>query len=357
MSFSRQVRHSWLPWLLLLPAALLLTACGAAGQSGPVSWPSVSTDGTTAYVASGPQVYAVDVETHKLKWSYPVEPSRDVSFFAAPGIADDGIVYIGSYDKSVRALDAESGEQLDAFTELDGRVIGSPVVAGDRLLVPTDGGSLYALERSSLDEEWRFQAETDTCRPPSEGRKEPSCSIWSAPLVDGGSVYVATISHVLYGIDLESGRELWKAPMAAAIADTPALDDGVLLTGVLGNSLVLIGADDGQELWTQPTSGWLWGSPVVADGIAYFGDTTPTVWTTKDGEGNVYAFDLAAQEVVWQKAKTAATTTSVIADDTLIVALRTVSSSLRPSGNEIWRQAALARSRPTRSCRARLSSR
>jgi outer membrane protein assembly factor BamB len=93
-----------------------------------------------------------------------------------------------------------------------------------------------------------------------------------------------------------------------------------LLTGVLGDSLVAIQSLDGKQSWTVPTSGWLWGSPVVRDGIAYFGDATPTWWTTKEGEGKVYAVDLTSRETVWQKATAAVSTSPVIVDGHLIVA-------------------------------------
>jgi len=340
MILLKRLRFQSLRWLLLAPLAMALAACSTgANSTNPASFPSVSADDSTAYVAAGPAVYAVDLDTGNQKWFYPAKPQADLTFYAAPTISEDGIVYVGSYDGSVLALN-QSGAMIRKFGA-DGRVVGSPVVSGDLLLIPTDGGSLYAYDRHSGEAKWPdpFIATTDTCGPDD---KTPSCSIWSAPLVDGDTVYVATLSHVLYAIDLASGEERWQAPLNAAIADTPALQDGVLLTGVLGNSLVGIRAEDGKEMWTVRTAGWLWGSPAVADGTIYFGDATPTWWTTKDGVGNVYAFDLSGHKAIWQKPTAATSTSPVIAGDRLIVAFENgqlIAYDL--SGNELWHKAAL----------------
>jgi outer membrane protein assembly factor BamB len=341
MSLPNRFGIRSLCWALLLPAALVLTACSTGATSAnPASFPSVSVDDGTAYVAAGPAVYAVDIESGEVKWKYPDEASSDVSFYAAPAIAEDGLIYLGSYDKIVRAVDAATGNEIREFEALDGRVIGSPVVAGDLLLVPTDGGSLYAYERHSGQQKWKFTSVGDACGPEPN---TPPCSFWSAPLVDGETVYIASLAHLLYAIDLASGEERWDAPVEldAAIADTPALEDGLLLTGVLGNSLVGVRAQDGAEMWTAPTSGWLWGSPVVADSMAYFGDATPTWWTTKDGVGNVYAFDLASRTVIWQTPTAATSTSPLIVDERLIVAFENgqlIAYDL--AGNELWHKAA-----------------
>lgn len=277
MTFAHLTSPRRTPWLLLVAAALALTACGQAGQTDPASWPNLAADTTTAYVAYGPGVYAVDLETGQERWHFPATPDRDLSFYAAPVVSDDGIVYAGAYDGSVRALDAETGAEVRAFSELNGRIIGSPALVGDLLLIPSDGSRLYAFDRHSGEQQW-----VATSAGP----------LWSAPRVDGDTAYVASLAHTLHAVDLATGNEVWPSPpsLSSAIADSPTLQDGVLLAGLLGDSLVAIGASDGAELWRAPSAGWVWGSPVVADGLAYFGDV----------EGNLYAVDLADGRIVWQ---------------------------------------------------------
>jgi outer membrane protein assembly factor BamB len=75
--------------------------------------------------------------------------------------------------------------------------------------------------------------------------------------------------------------------------------------------------------------------------MAYFGDATPTWWTTKDGVGNVYAFDLASRTVIWQTPTAATSTSPLIVDERLIVAFENgqlIAYDL--AGNELWHKAA-----------------
>ena len=90
----------------------------------------------------GPAVYAVDLEGDEL-WRYPNEPVRDLAFYAAPAVSDDGMIYAGAYTGHLFALDAESGDLQWEFPAADGadgagdgRIVGSPTIAGDLLARP-----------------------------------------------------------------------------------------------------------------------------------------------------------------------------------------------------------------------------
>ena len=296
MILLNRLRLRSLRWVLLAPLALALAACSTGGQTDPASWPGVSADETQAYVAFGGGVYAVNLENGNEEWRYPREPSRDLSFYAAPAIASDNVVYAGAYDGTVRAIRADTGEEIRVFDGLDGRIVGSPVVAGDLLLVPTHSGTLYALNRHSGAEVWQ---------------RALGGPLWSAPRVDGDTVYVASLAHTLYAIRLNGGEDRWQeaADLGYAIADTPTLQDGSLLTGILGDSLVALRAIDGKELWRAPSAGWLWGSPAISDGTAFFGDVN----------GNVYALDLATGAEVWKATPGGGVTSSPVAVDGRLV--------------------------------------
>jgi outer membrane protein assembly factor BamB len=221
------------------------------------------------------------------------------------------MVYAGGYDGHVYALEAETGKVQWEFPSADGsqatsdgRIVASPTIAGDLLLVPTDGGTLFFLDRQTGETLRTF----DAVGP-----------LWSAPRVEGDTAYLASLSHTLYAIDLTSAEQRWSVDLGYAIADSPTLEASLLLTGVLGDSLVALRAQDGNQSWTIPTAGWLWGSPAVQDGLAYFGDATPTGWTTKDGQGNVYAVDLTSRETIWQKPTAAVSNSPLIVDGRLIV--------------------------------------
>ncbi|MCK4962606.1 MAG: PQQ-like beta-propeller repeat protein, partial [Anaerolineales bacterium] len=126
--------------VLILIMAILLTGCGAGGAITASSWPGISTDETTVYLAFNQFVHAIDLESGEESWHYPEEPDRAISFFASPAIADDGLVIIGGYDKVVYALEPGVGGNVRVVWKFEGasdRIVGSPVVAGDLVLVPS----------------------------------------------------------------------------------------------------------------------------------------------------------------------------------------------------------------------------
>ena len=156
MTRSRFAVPTSLRWFLLPALGLVLAACAPGGQAIN-NWPGVSAGEDRLYVAHGSSIYAVDLEGDEL-WRYPVEPVRDRNFFAAPAVADDGMVYAVAYQGMVIAISPDSGEAEWQFPTTDGeygaadgRIIASPAVAGDILLVPTDGGMLFFLDRHSGD--------------------------------------------------------------------------------------------------------------------------------------------------------------------------------------------------------------
>ena len=73
---------------------LFLAACGTRLDNQ--NWPGLAVDGSTVYVAYGSGILAYDVAAQTQVWSFPDEPSASVSFFAAPSISDERIVF-GDY--------------------------------------------------------------------------------------------------------------------------------------------------------------------------------------------------------------------------------------------------------------------
>ena len=71
-----------------------------------------------------------------------------------PGVDPDrGVVYVGSDDHHVHALDAATGERRWA-TDVGGRVIGSVIVTPDCVLAGSYDRQLYCLEKGTGDVRW-----------------------------------------------------------------------------------------------------------------------------------------------------------------------------------------------------------
>jgi outer membrane protein assembly factor BamB len=268
---------------LILLAATLLTGC-AGGAMAASSWPGLSADSTTAYVAYGPAIYAVDLSTGQELWRYPKEANRSITFYAPPATSESGVVIVGGYDNKVYALNPGVGREPDTLWQFDqskDRIIGGLVVAGEIVLVPSADGQLYALNLNTGEPVWQE---------PFLPRQVPD-PLWADPAVENDRVYLASLDHHVYALDLNTGAEIWQVDLSGAISDTPTLTDGILLIGTFGNKLYALQATNGKTLWSLDTEGWVWGNPAVGDGIAYFGDVS----------GKAYAVSIEDGSEIWRQ--------------------------------------------------------
>ncbi len=291
---------------LLIGSALLLSACVGGAFGSATSWPGLSSDGDTIYMAFNQAVYAIDANNGNLRWSYPAEPQSDRTFFAPPAVSEDGTLYVGDFANGVVALSASNGAVEWGPIQLgegDGRIVGGPTVAGDLLLVPSGDGRLYARDISDGSPVWTFPAEFN------EPLEHP---IWAAPVVNDLRVFFTSLDHNVYAVDLAQGGQLWVATrdLGGAIADSPVLVDGKVLAGTFGHELIALDEDRGRVAWIFDAGQWIWGSPAVGDGVAYFGDLA----------GQLHAVDVNRGSEIWKVTLSSRITTSpVLSEDRIFI--------------------------------------
>jgi outer membrane protein assembly factor BamB len=316
----------------LVVAAVLLAGCAGGALTAQSGFPGLASDGVSAYLAYGPAVYAVDLQSGALRWRYPAEPQRDLSFFATPVVGAGDQLIVGDFSNRLFAVDRRSGSLIWGPVALGDNgankehIIGGPALVGDVLLVPSSDGRLYARMASDGSALWTFPAESSP--PLRQG-------LWAAPVVEDDRVFLASLDHHLYAVDLESGRPSWPEPvdLGGALADAPALAGDLLLVGSFSSQLVALGTGDGELAWSFPTQGWVWGNPAIADGLAYFGDLGGTLYAVSVEDGTpVWTLPLSGD----------VTATPAVADGKVYVVTDTGSLVVRQAAdsNPAW-QAAL----------------
>src|SRR5205085_2120543 len=133
-----------------------------------------------------------------VKWRFPTA-DRIVS---SP-VYRDGVVYIGSDDGAVYAVDAATGRQR-WVRPTRGPVSSTPAVVDGTVYVTSYDGRLYALDAGTGALRWRFQ-----------GGQDPSIhnqvGFQSSPAVVDGVVYAGCRDSNLYAIDAATGKEKWRA--------------------------------------------------------------------------------------------------------------------------------------------------
>lgn len=181
----------------------------------------------------------------------------------------------------------------------NGRVISSPVVAGNAVYVGSTDGSLYAIDRSTGAQRWKF----DTRGP-----------VASSPAYHGGLVYVSSMDGNVYAVNADSGTVRWTfatkgerrftAPgIHGAMPRTERMPDPFdvfMSSPAVANNTVYIGSGDqhvyaldaatGALKWSFATGDVVHASPAVANGVVYIGS-----W-----DRNLYALDASTGRERWR---------------------------------------------------------
>jgi len=196
-----------------------------AGYAGPLVWRGLVYAGF-----SDGNVTAYDAETGAERWQ-PVDLSAeaeealggaprylDVDTSPVPGIIDESpVVYVGSYDGGVYALDADSGNKVWGRTEVTGvtelvhwqqpaRDALTP--ARDLLLASSGTTGLWALDPKTGEDVWH--------RPLPDGGV-------SAPVPIAGALLVTTTLHGLYLLSPIDGAVIDGIHTGAGFSMAPAV--------------------------------------------------------------------------------------------------------------------------------------
>jgi outer membrane protein assembly factor BamB len=300
--------------LLILISMLVIGALlsGCSGRAiGATSWPGVSVDGNTIFVAYNTEVYAVNEADGSPVWRYPEEPNARRTFFAAPAYAE-GLLVVGDYSNQLTGLSPDTASVKWSFTDAKSRYVGSPLIAGDTILAPNADYTLYALDLQGALK-WKFKARQ---------------ALWSQPVTDGEKVYLASMDHYLYGLSLADGSLLWENDLGGAMVSKPTFADGVLYTGTVGSEVVAVDAASGKELWRFSASSEVWAQPVVAEGGVFFGDL----------RGNLYGLDAKTGAQVWkiENAGQVIGSAGVISDGVVFATEESGIKAYSFDGNPLW---------------------
>jgi outer membrane protein assembly factor BamB len=268
-------RYTFLLFTLIVFAALLSGCAGGTGVAS--SWPGVTVDGDTAYVAFNTHVFAINLADGMERWRFPAEPDNKVTFYAAPTLTPDGQLVVGSYNNAVYSLNpTNNGSQNWVFDKASDRFIASPLATENGIYAPSAGRLMYALDLNG-NQRWTFETE--------HGQ-------WASPLPNNGYVILPSMDHRIYALDPETGNVVWQTEdLGGAIVSAPALaDDGTLYIGTFNREVLAINSETGQVLNRFATEGWVWGSPALDGDRLYVGDLN----------GFVYALNAADLTQIWK---------------------------------------------------------
>ncbi len=266
-------------------------ATGDRIVSSPVWW-----EGVLYFGSDDNNLYAVDAETGRQKWKYSTQGPVPSS----PAVAG-GMVYFPSYDGKFYALNAETGRVKWKFTTAGERrfeakgihgllpknqtiadpwdvYLSSPVVAGGAVYFGSGDGNLYALDAASGELRWKFQT---------------GDVVHSSPAFDSGTLYVGSWDSILYAVDAATGHEKWRFkggedPLIhnqVGFQSSPVVAGGLVYIGCRDSNVYAVDATTGKEKWRfNNEMSWVITSPSVAKGKVLFATSDSSLFHIIDAE-------------------------------------------------------------------------
>ena len=202
--------------------------------------------------------------------------------------------------------------------ETGGWVVNAPAVANGVVYAGSDDNFVYALDAGTGDMLWRF---------------ETGDIIRSSPTVTGGAVYVGSNDNHVYALDAGTGEMLWKHDTSKAVQYSPVVTDGVVYIGAQGDvdySVHALDAMSGEQVWAAGVP-YPYGAEfavTVANGKLY----------APGAAGEFYAMDASTGEALWSVSVGMGSESPPAVSDGVVylTAVNTAYALNEATGEEIW---------------------
>ncbi|MGP8133891.1 MAG: PQQ-binding-like beta-propeller repeat protein [Halobacteriota archaeon] len=227
------------------------------------------------YVGSADNiVYALNATTGTKLWNYTTGGNVESS----PAVAN-GVVYVGSDDNNVYALNATTGAKLWNYTT-DSYVYSSPAVVNGVVYVGSveNNGidnNVYALNATTGTKLWSYATRAN---------------VYSSPAVANGMLYIGSEDWNLYALNATTGAFVWSYAAGYPVFSSPAVVNGVVYVGCDNHNTYALNATTGAFVWSYTIGGQVLSSPAVANGVVYVGSFQ---------DGTVYALNATSGAKLW----------------------------------------------------------
>jgi outer membrane protein assembly factor BamB len=225
---------------------------------------------------------AVDAKTGKVAWEKNLGRCT-----AASPVLGEGVVYQPLMDPFpcrehdqhapgfLVAMDAESGKELWRFRA--GVIESPPLLVRGVLYFGSWDRKLYALDAQTHRVRWTF----------ATGDK-----IKDGPAHANGTIYVGSYDGKVYALDARTGKKRWSASGNGNFYATPALAYGRVFVGNTDGRMYAFGAESGHLLWARATGGFVYSSAAVWRKLVYAGSYSGRFYALDAGTGDVrWSFD------------------------------------------------------------------
>lgn len=185
---------------------------------------------------------------------------------AAPAIAN-GLAYISGCDAMLRAFDLNTGQEKFAV-DIAGMAGGSAVIAGDKIVVGTDGGAVLCLSADGKTTHWTYKG------------IEQQAMVYATVAVDvqNNTVIAGARDRNVHAIDLKTGEKKWTYKTRGDVDASPLISAGRVFAPSKDKKLYVLDLKTGESLWQFTAGRSLDAGPDIDAGVIVVADASGNVY-------------------------------------------------------------------------------
>ena len=185
------------------------------------------------------------------KWWY----MDDDHIEGSPVVDNDGVIYFGSWDGHIYAINPNGTFKWKCYLGGGGGVDSSPTIDENGVLyvgtvLRTGGNYLFALYTNNGTKRWKFKTGDDIFSSPASGKD--------------GTIYFGSENDNIYAL-YPNGNLKWIYDTGNPVLSSPAIgDDGIIYCGSNKGYIYAL-YPNGTIKWKYKTDSWVHGIPTIGD--------------------------------------------------------------------------------------------
>lgn len=253
-------------------------------------------------------LYALDSNSGEFIWKYPT----DGGIVSRPVLFENNL-YFGSEDKRLHVINARYGKvNWTYYTK--GPVRSSPYIAEGHVFVGSDDGFMHAVNTVSGRSAWQVDTGSPVRSTPTVGhevvyfgtengdlycldfrgavkwRFQAKRAVTSSPVIHQEVVYFGSVDATLYAVDAKTGWVIWRFRLGKATISTPCIVDDMIFTGSADGNVYCIDIKTSKEIWRFTTEHQVTGSPIIYKDSIYCGSV----------DGYLYCLEYRTGRLRWK---------------------------------------------------------
>lgn len=253
-------------------------------------------------------VYALNAATGEFIWKFPT----DGGVVSKPAISE-GNVYFGSEDKRLYAISLRTGK-LNWTYATDGPIRSSPCISEGHIFIGSDDGYLHAVNATLGRRAWRLEAGDAIRSTPLvagelvyfgiesgdfycvnfagviKWRFKAKRAVTSSAVFSQGIVFFGSLDANLYALDAKTGYAIWRYRLGKPTISTPCLTESFIFLGAADGDIYCLDSQSAKEIWRYSTDHQVTSSPMVYKDAVYCGSV----------DGYLYCLEYRSGRMRWK---------------------------------------------------------